>query len=61
MGEDLECHYYLYLKKTVAMTRYVFARALSDSSDRILIYVQLRGYIHYPVVERPVSASTPES
>jgi hypothetical protein len=36
MGEDLECHYYLYLKKTVAMTRYVFSRALSDSSDRIL-------------------------
>jgi len=73
IGEDLECHYYLhvYLKKTVAMTSYVFSRALSGSADRILstrglrcrtmIYVQLRGYIHCAVVEGPVSSSTPES
>jgi len=32
MREGLECHYYLFLKKTVAMTRYVFLRALSGSA-----------------------------
>jgi hypothetical protein len=36
MAEDLESHYYLYLKTTVAMTRYVFSRALTGSAERIL-------------------------